>query len=247
MRRRALIALLGGAAIAAPFAGRAQQTRMPAVGFLAITAPGPFAPSLAAFHEGLGETGYVEGRNVAFEYRWADGRQDRLPALAADLVARKVDVIVTMGGVLAARAAKDATSTIAIVFETGLDPVASGLVASFARPGRNLTGVAILTAELNPKRFELLSEVVPQARVIALLVNPRNASADRVIAEVQKAGQAKGVEVQVVTALAEADYEPAFSLARSKAGALLVGNDPVFFSRRSELVALAARHAIPAI
>lgn len=246
MRRRDLLAAFAGA-VAWPVAGLAQQKKTPVVGYLGITSPATFAPLLAAFRQGLSDAGYVEGRNVGFEYRWAEGHQDRLPALAAELVARNVDAIVTHGGVLAARAAKEATSTIPIVFETGLDPVASGLVASMARPGGNLTGVSILTSELNPKRFELLSEMVPQARVIAILVNPKNPSADRVITQVREAAHSTGVQIEVVRAGTEDEYEGAFSLARGKAGALLVGNDPVFFSRHERLVALAARHAIPAV
>jgi putative tryptophan/tyrosine transport system substrate-binding protein len=246
MRRRVLLGAAAGALLVAPI-GRAQQTRLPVVGYLGLTSLGAFVPLLTAFQQGLGEAGYLDGRNVALEYRWAEGRQEKLAALAADLVARNVDVITTHGGTLAARAARDATSRIPIVFETGTDPVASGLVASLARPGGNLTGVSILTSELNPKRFELLSELVPQARIIAVLVNPQNPSADRVIAEVREAGLGKGVNIEIVTAAADDEYEPAFAQARAKAGALLVANDPVFFSRREELVVLAARHAIPAI
>jgi putative tryptophan/tyrosine transport system substrate-binding protein len=247
MRRRDLLALLGAAPALRPFAARGQQKRMPVVGYLGLTSPGPFTPLLAAFHEGLGEAGFTEDRNLALEYRWAEGSLDRLAALAADLVARNVDVIATHGGVVAALVARDATKIIPIVFETGTDPVAAGLVASMARPGGNLTGVSILTAELNPKRLELLSELVPQARVIAVLVNPRNASAERVIPEIRRAADLRGVRVEIVPTDAEGDYAPAVALARAKAGALLVANDPVFFSRRDELVALAAQHAIPAI
>jgi putative tryptophan/tyrosine transport system substrate-binding protein len=159
-----------------PSALRAQQRAMPMIGYLGTTSPGP---SEAAFRQGLSETGYVEGQNVAIEYRWAEGHYDRLPGLAADLVGRKVDVIMTTGGITPALAAKSATSTIPIVFETGVDPVERGLVASFARPGGNLTGVTIVTAKLNRKRLELLSELVPQAGVIALLVNPNNARRHR--------------------------------------------------------------------
>jgi putative tryptophan/tyrosine transport system substrate-binding protein len=246
MKRREFVAAVAGAALAPSFAG-AQQKAMPVVGYLSLTSPGPFSPLRQAFHRGLAEAGYVEGRNVALEYRWAEGRADMLAPLAAELVARKVDLIATHGGVLSARAAKDAASTIPIVFETGTDPVASGLVASIARPGGNLTGVSILTSELNPKRFELLSEMVPEANVIAILVNPKNASAEHVIAGVERAARPRGVHIEVVRAALEAEYEPAVSLARTKAGALLVANDPVFFSRREQLVALAARHAIPAV
>jgi putative ABC transport system substrate-binding protein len=175
MRRRDFIILFAGAMGGCPSAARAQQKAMPLIGFLGVTSPGPFAPVVAAFLRGLSETGYVEGQNVAIEYRWAEGRYDRLPALAADLVSSKVDVIATSGGTSVALAVKNATSTIPVVFETGVDPVETGLVASFVRPGGNLTGVTILTAELNPKRLELLSELVPEARAIALLVNPKPA------------------------------------------------------------------------
>ena len=247
MRRRELLLLLAGAMAAArPL--RAQQKAMPVIGFLGNTSLDPNSPFMAAFRQGLSETGYVEGQNVAIQYRWAEDRYDRLPALAADLVAHKVDVIVTSGGVTSALAAKNATSTIPIVFEIGVDPVERGLVANFARPGGNLTGVTILTAELNPKRFELLSELVPQAGVIALLVNPNNASAERVIRDVQEAARAKGVQLDILKAGAEDEFETAFaSLVQRQAGALLIGNDPFFFSRRDQLVALAARHAVPAM
>jgi putative ABC transport system substrate-binding protein len=244
MRRRDVFAAAAGAALM-PLAGRAQQKRMPVVGYLGLTAPGP--PLLTAFRHGLSDAGYVEGRNVTLEYRWADGHPDRVPALAADLAARQVDAIATHGGAGVAAVAREATSTIPVVFETGLDPVAAGLVASMARPGGNLTGVSILTSELNPKRLELLIELVPQARVIAILVNPRNASVDRVKSQVQEAAAARGVQLEVLTAGADGEYEPAFAAARARAGALLVGNDPVFFSDHKRLVALAARHAIPAV
>ncbi|HWZ67716.1 MAG TPA: ABC transporter substrate-binding protein [Stellaceae bacterium] len=245
MNRREL--LLGGAA-AWPLAARAQQKAMPVIGWLSSASPGPFAPFVAAFHEGLSETGYVEGQNVAIEYRWAEGRYDRLPALAADLVGRKVDVIATSGGTSPALAAKTATLTIPIVFETGTDPVEKGLVASFARPGGNLTGFTILTAELMPKRLELLSEMVPQAKMIALLANPNNLAAERMMRDVQEAARAKGVQLQILKAGAENEFETAFAaLVQSHAGGLLVGNDPFFFSRREELVALAARHVVPAM
>ena len=242
MRRRELMILLGGALTAA-HAVRAQQKAMPVIGFLSSASPGPNEPALAAFRQGLSETGYVEGQNVAIEYRWADGRHDRLPALAADLVARKVDVIAATGGNGSVRAAKNATSTIPIVSTFGDDPVEWGLVASLARPGGNLTGINMITAELMPKRLELLSELVPRAGVIALLANP---GAESMIREVQEAARAKGVQLQILKASSESEIDAAFA-SPSQAGALLVGNDPFFMSRREQLVALAARYAVPAM
>ena len=185
---------------------------------------------------------------MAIEYRWAEGRYDRLPALAADLVGRKVDVIATSGGIPSTLAAKSATSTIPIVFLIGADPVEFGLVASLARPGGNLTGVSIMNAELMPKRFELLSELVPQAGVIALLVNPNNAGTEPMIRDVQDAARAKGVQLHILKASTESEIDAAFAtLVQQPAGALVVGADPFFASRRGQLVALAARHAVPAI
>jgi putative ABC transport system substrate-binding protein len=196
MNRREFMLLLAAAMVAAPPLG-AQQKAMPVIGFLGSTSPGPNEPALAAFRQGLSETGYVEGQNVAIEYRWADGRLDRLPALAADLVARKVDVIATTGGNASVRAAKNATTMIPIVATLGGDPVEGGLVASLARPGGNLTGVNMITAELMPKRLELLSELVPRAGVIALLANPGDES---MIRDVQEAARAKGVQLQILKA-----------------------------------------------
>jgi putative tryptophan/tyrosine transport system substrate-binding protein len=243
VNRRELL-LLGGMMSAAR-AVQAQQKAMPVIGYLGVNSPGATASYVAAFHRGLSETGYTEGQNVTVEYRWAEGRYDQLPALAADLVGRKVDVIATSGA--GARAAKDATSTISIVSLVG-DPVATGLYASLARPGGNLTGVSPLTAELMPKRLELLSELVPQVGVIALLVNPSNSNTERVIGDMQEAARAKGVQLLILKAGAEGEFEPAFdSLVQQHAGALIVGADPFLNSRREELVALAARHAVPAI
>jgi putative tryptophan/tyrosine transport system substrate-binding protein len=247
MRRREVISLIGCAVSAWPLAARAQQKAMPVVGVLSSDSPGPAAANVAALRQGLSETGYVEGQNLAIEYRWAEGRYDRLPAFAADLVGRKVDVIVTSGATGIA-AAKGATSAIPIVFLGGGDLVAAGLVASLSRPGGNLTGFSIFGFELNPKRLELLSELVPQAHVIALLVNPNQASTERQIRDVQEAGGAKGVQLSILKAGTESDIDLAFaSLIQLQADALLVGSDPFLFSRREQLVTLASRHAIPAI
>jgi ABC-type uncharacterized transport system substrate-binding protein len=247
MLRREVIALIG-VVVGWPLAARAQQKAMPVIGFLGSTSPGPYAPNLAAFRQGLNETGYIEGQNVAIQYRWAEGHNDRLPALAADLVGRRVDVIAARGGTVSALAAKNATSTIPIVFSTGDEPVEIGLVASLARPGGNLTGVSILLDELMPKRLELLSELVPQVGVIALLVNPNNAGADRIVRRMQKAASVRGVQLPIVKAGAEGDFEGAFaSLRQLDAGALLVSANPFFNSRRDRIVALAAHYAAPAI
>ncbi len=246
MNRRELLLLLGGAMTAAR-ALRAQQKTMPVNGYLVTGSPGPNAPFAAAFREGLRETGYVEGQNLAIEYRWAEGHYDRLPALAADLVARNVDVIAA-GGDAAALAAKNASSTIPIVFFGGGDPVAMGLVTSFARPGGNLTGVAFMAAELIAKRLELLSELVPQARVIALLVNPNDPNAERFIGDVQEAAHAKGLQLHILRASTESEIDGIFaSLVLLQAGALVVSSNAFFGSRRDQLIALASRHAVPAI
>jgi putative ABC transport system substrate-binding protein len=238
--------LLGGAMTAAsPL--RAQQKRVPVIGFLGMTSPGPYAQFVAAFRQGLGETGYVEEQNVAIEYRWAEGNYDRLPALAADLVGRKVDLIATSGGPPSARAAKNASSTIPIVFIAS-DPVELGLIASLARPGGNLTGVSTMLAELAAKRLELLSELVPQARAIAFLVNPNNAVTERTTRDVREAAREKGLQLHVLKAGSESEIDSAFAaLAQLHAGALVVGPDAFFNARRDQLVALAARDAVPAI
>ena len=247
MRRRELLLLVGGA-VTAPHALRAQQKAMPVIGVLSSTTPGSSAANMAAFLQGLAETGYVEGQNAAIEYRWAEGRYDRLPALAAELVKRRVDVIVTQGGIPPTRAAKSATSTIPIVFAVGTDPVGDGLVASLARPGGNLTGVTFMMTKLNPKRLELLSELVLQADMIALLVNPSNESAEPQMRDVQEAARAKGVQLRILKAGTEGEIDAAFAtFVQLHASALLVGADPFFFSRRENLVALAARFAVPAI
>jgi putative tryptophan/tyrosine transport system substrate-binding protein len=247
LRREFLVGLC--TALVWPFAARAQQKAMPVIGFLDIGSPGPGAPYLAAFHQGLSETGYVEGQNLAIEYRWAEGHYERLPALAADLVGRKVDVIAASGGGQnAVVAAKSATSTIPIVAVMGNDPVATGLVTSLARPGGNLTGVSFLVVELVPKRLELLSELVPQARVVALLVNPNNENTQRIMRDVQEAARAKGLQLPILKAGTENEIDAAFAaLVQQQAGALVVGAEPFFTDRREQVAALAARHAVPAI
>jgi len=247
VKRRELIILLGGAATL-PFAARAQQKAMPVIGFLNSLSPGPYAPFVAAFLQGLSETGYVEGQNLAIEYRWAEGHYDRLPGMAADLAGRKVEVIVTTGGTPAALAAKTATSTIPIVFISADDPVENGLVASLARPGGNLTGISNFITELMAKRFELVFELVPEAKVIALLVNPDNPVTERMIRDVQGAARAKGVQLAILKAASDSEIDAAFrSLVQVHAGALVLGSDPFFVNRRDPLVALASRHAVPAI
>jgi putative ABC transport system substrate-binding protein len=245
VRRRELIILLGSLAVAWPLRARAQQRAMPVIGFLSSAPPGP--SSLAAFRRGLSETGFVEGQNVAIEYRVAEGRYERLPALAADLVSRNVAVIVASGALPSALAAKGATSMIPIVFTGVGDPVGAGLVASLARPGGNLTGFDLMSTELMPKRFELLSELVPRARVVALLVNPNYANTERIIREVQEAARGKGVQLHILKAGNASEIDTAFaSLVQLHAGALVVGADPFFNTRREQIVALAAQHAVPA-
>jgi putative ABC transport system substrate-binding protein len=241
-----LLLLLGGAMTAARGA-HAQEKAMPVIGLLRSGSPEPNSPGEVAFRHGLSETGYLEGQNVAIEYHSAESRYDQLPALVADLVGRKVDLI-AISGMPLALAAKSATSTIPIVFLIRTDPVAVGLVASLARPGGNLTGITVMATELMPKRLELLYELAPQASMIALLVNPNNASADPQMRDVQEAAGAKGVRLHILKARTESEIEAAFAtLVELHAQALLVGTDPFFFSRREQLLALAARQAIPAI
>jgi putative ABC transport system substrate-binding protein len=247
MQRREALAILAGGAVTYPLAARAQQKAMPGIGYLGSTSPGPASSTLAAFRQGLSETGYVEGQNLAIEYRWAEGSYDRMPALAADLVGRKVDVIVATSSP-AALAAKNATSIIPIVFFSGGDPVADGLIPGLGRPGANLTGVSGLVTDLHSKRLELLADLIPQANVIALLVNLSNAGAERVVRAVQEAARAKRVQLPILTASTEPEIDAAFaSLVQLHAGALVVGSEPFLNSRREQLVALASRHAVPAI
>ena len=249
MRRRDFITLLSaGVAVAWPVVTRAQQP-VKKIGFLSVSSPSAHTVFVAAFNEGLKEAGFVEGQNLAIEYSWAEGRFDRLPALAADLVRDKVDVIAAMSGDISIRAAIRASSTIPVVFITGSDPVQTGLVASLGRPGGNVTGFSMIANELMAKRFELLSELVPQIRTIALLVNPKYHSAtEGTIPLVQQAASAKGVRLHILNATDDDEFEPAFaSLARFKADALIVGTDPFFTSRREQIVALASRYSVPAI
>jgi putative ABC transport system substrate-binding protein len=243
MDRRELMLLLAGA-VTASRQLRAQQKPMPVIGFLGSTSPNELL--LAAFYQGLSENGHAEGKNLAIEYRWAEGQYDRLPALAADLVSRKVDVILA-ASIPAALAARNATSTIPIVFSVG-DAVELGLVDSLARPGGNLTGVSTMVPEMTPKRLELLSELVPQAGVIGLLVNPNNSNTERIIGHIQEAGRVKGVRFHILKASSEGAIDAAFAtLVRLHAGALVVGGDPFFGSRRELLVALASHRGVPAI
>jgi len=240
IKRREFITLLGGAAVAYPLAARAQQPAMPVIGFLSGALPGPYAPFAAAFHRGLKETGYVEGVNTAIEYRWAEGEVDRLPAHAAELVRRQVGVIVASGGISPALAAKAATTTIPIVFGTGVDPVELGLVASLNRPGGNVTGVNFLVAELGSKQLGLLHELVPAAVRVGLLINPRVPQSEPVTRDVTAAASAIGLQIDVVEASDSREIEAAFrTLVRNRADALVVGPDPFFASRRLQLATLA--------
>src|SRR5262245_52082333 len=249
MKRREFITLLGGAAATWPLAARAQQTAMPVVGFLGGDSPDLWANYVRAFHQGLRETGYVEGRNVAIEYRWAEGRNDRLPALAAELVRRQVTVIAAPGSTPAALAARSATTTIPIVFAIAADPVGLGLVASLARPGGNFTGVVTLNLEIVPKRLELLHELFPAATSFALLVNPTTpALAEPVSKEVETAARLLGVKLHVLQASSEPELDTVFATATQlQAAGLVIGPDTFFNSRIEQLAALTVRHALPAV
>ena len=246
MKRRDFITLIGGAAAAWPLAARAQQPAMPVVGFLGAGARGPLREQIAAFQEGLKESSYVEGQNVAVEYRFAEGQFDRFPALAAELVRRQVAVLFVASNA-GALAAKQATRTIPIVFTAGDDPVASGLVPSLNRPGGNLTGVYQFANGLEAKRLGLLHEMVPKATTIAVLVNPNYSGSENQLREVQEAAASLGVQLVIVRANVESDFDAAFStLVQQRATALLVCASPFFNIRRQQLVVLAARHALPA-
>ena len=246
MQRRDALAILMGAAVALPLAGRAQQRPMPVVGYLNPTSPDMGAPFATAFRRGLSDAGYVEGQNLAIENRWAEGHFERLPALAADLVSRNVDLIAAVGE--ATRAAKGVTSKTPIVFMGVSNPVADGFVASLARPGGNLTGFSNIQIDLMPKRLELLSELVPHPKMIALLVNPNSPNLDRVIQDVQQAARSQGVQISVLKAGTEDEIDAAFaSLAERRADAVLVSLNSFYAGQRDQLLALASRHAVPAM
>ena len=248
MKRREFITLLGGAAAAWPLAARGQQPAMPVIGYLDPRSPHTIADQLRAFRQGLKDAGYVEGENVAIEYRWAEGQFDLLPALAAELVRRRVAVIATNGGPTAAFAAKAATTTIPIVFSVAEDPVSLGLVASLARPSGNLTGVNLVLGELTAKRLGLLRELVPGAARVAVLVNPANSTnAETTLRDVEPAARAVGLQIQLLKASTSQEIEAAFaSFVRERPDALFVGHDTFLTSRRVQLVHLATRHAVPA-
>jgi putative ABC transport system substrate-binding protein len=246
VRRREFITMLGGAVVW-PLEASAQDPAVPLIGFLNSASPGPFARLVDAFRHGLREGGFVEGRNVAIEYRWADGHFTKLPELAADLVHHRVSVIVATGGTVSARAAKEATATIPILFIVGPNPIGDGLVTSLNRPGGNATGVALYTSDLLPKRLELLEKLLPGAARIAVLVNPSDAAHELETKYVEDAMRVTGQQMVLLKASAERDFEPALvSAVQQRADALLVSANPFFTQRRVQLVALAARHAIPA-
>ena len=248
LRRREVITLLGGAAAAWPLAARAQQAAMPVIGFLSSASAGATAHLVTAFLDALRGAGYVEGRNVAIEYRWAENRYERLPALAAELVRRQVAVIVAAGGPVTPLMAKSATSTIPIVFTASSDPVKAGLVTSLSRPGGNFTGTAALTIELDAKRLEVLRELVPNARIIGALINPNRPDAELQSRDMKEAARTLDQQIVVLQAGSELEIDTIVAnVIQQRIGALLVGADPLFLSRREQIIALAARHALPAM
>src|SRR5262245_5985236 len=247
IERRKFLATLGGAAVW-PLAAHAQQPATPVIGYLGPESPAVFASRVRAFRQGIGEAGYAEGRNVAIEFRWAEGQHNRLPALAADLVGRQVAVIVAPGGAPGALAAKSATTTIPIVFEMGADPVAVGVVGNLNRPGGNLTGVSSLNVQVTPKRLEILHEVVPTAAEIAVLVNPTGPANDEQLQSLQSAARALSLQLHVLHASTERDFDAAFvTLLQLRAGGLVVASDGFFATHSEQLAALTVRHAVPAI
>jgi putative ABC transport system substrate-binding protein len=247
VKRREFITLLGGAAAAWPLAARAQQAAMPVVGFLHYGSPETYAHIVSAFRQGLRESGFIEGQNVAIEYRWANGHYDRLPDLAADLVRRRV-VAIAAAGFVSAQAAKAATATIPVAFASGVDPVASGVVASLNRPGGNVTGVSLISLELAAKRLELLRELMPQVRLIALLINPDNPSTRTELTDAEAAARTLGLQIRKVTASNEHDLDAAFvTMQTPRVDAVIVSQDGYYIHRRDQIIALAARHAVPAV
>jgi putative ABC transport system substrate-binding protein len=246
MKRRSFITLLGGAAAAWPLPARTQQPAMPVIGFLNPTSPEIHADRLRAFRQGLGETGFVEGKNVAIEYRWADGQYNRLPTLAAELVSRQVAAIVATGGIVTPLAAKAATTSIPIVFIVPGDPVKLGLVASLARPDSNLTGINIFNLELTAKRLELLRQLVPGAARVAVLVNPTNPSTESTLRDAEAAARTIGLQIQIRNASTSLEINAAFaSFGRERPDILFVGGDPFFNSRRVQFATLTAHYSIP--
>jgi putative tryptophan/tyrosine transport system substrate-binding protein len=247
IRRRELIAALGGSAVAWPLAVRAQQP-MPVIGLLSARSPVTDAPLIAVMQHGLNDTGFVEGQNIAIDYRWADGHYDRLPALAADLVQRRVACIITIGGDVSAVAAKAATSTLPIVFLIAGDPVRSGIVTSLNHPGGNITGQSALQVELETKNLELLRELRPNAATVAVLFNPNFPGAEGRVNDFQAAARSLGCDIAVLKASTSGDIETAFAkLLQARADALLIAIDPLFFNRAAQIVVLASRHAIPTL
>jgi len=248
MKRREFISLLGGAAIAWPLAARAQQPAMPVIGFLGSGSPDLDGARVHAFRQGLSEAGYVEDRNVATEFRWAAGQSDRFPVLAAELVRRRVSVLIAGGGTRSALALKAATTTIPIVFQVAVDPIAAGLVASLSRPGGSLTGVVSLNLEVEPKRLELVRELVPTASTVALLVNPTSPYAEALTRDTQAAARTLRLQLQILRASSERDFDTVFAtMVQPRVAALVIGNDSFFLNRLDQLAALTVRHAVPAI
>jgi len=248
MRRREFITLGGGAVIAWPLTAHAQQPAMPVIGWLSARSPAEAASVLQAFRQGLGQVGYFEGKNVTIEYRWAEGRYDRLPALAAELVSRQVTVIAATGGEPSPLAAKAATTTIPIVCTLGGDPVETGLVASLNQPGGNLTGTTIMTLEMASKRVDLVHQIAPTATAVAMLINPRFPGARAEAREVQHAARSLGIDINLLNASTESEIDAAFTaIVEQRNGALIIGTDPFLLGQRDQLVRLAARHMIPTI
>ena len=248
MRRREFIRLVGGSVAAWPLAVRAQQATMPVIGFLSSVSPQPFANYVAGFRAGLKEAGYIDGRNVTIEFRWAEGHYDRLPEMAAELVRHNVAVLVSTGGEPSVLAAKAATTTIPIVFTTGIDPIRAGIVSSLSRPGGNITGVYLFTSQIESKRLGLLRALVPKAELIAILLNPNNPVATDQVREVQEAASALSQQIHILSANSESEINAAFAtVVQLRAAAMLVSSDPFFNSQRDKIIALAARYSIPAI